>query len=94
MLGVEVFLHDLSSHGTDVDFEMQATGLAWLVAAGVAGFAMVVEHGDVVGALEETGIMLPAEVGSISTAQVFELVLLSAEDPNRTSVCAIDEGEQ
>lgn len=94
VFGVEVFLHDLSSHGADVDFEMQAAGLAWLVATGVAGLSVVVEHGDVVGALEETGVVLPAEVGGISTAQVFELVLLSAEYPNGTSVRAVDEGEQ
>lgn len=56
--------------------------------------AVVVEHGDVGLVAVESGVVLPAEVGCLAIAEVFELVVAPAKGPDGVAVGAIDEGEE
>lgn len=55
--------------------------------------AVVIKHGNVRLVLEETGVVLPAEVRGPALAEVFELVVLAAEDPDGVSIRTVDQGQ-
>lgn len=95
LLRMVVFLDNLNSHGGGVDLDLQTSSpAAFFLVTGTGSFAVVVEHGNMILVLVESRIVLPAKVGSLAVADVFELVLVAAQHPDGMTIRTIDEDDR